>query len=109
MSRIIHIQINDSEAPPATPEMEQERRVAIFDLIEDNSFAVPGRDGLAAPAVLSGLSLCVGGPAKQAPASCRTAGRISPEERQDEGGCKSARPVKDAGMDGMHERRAAFH
>ena len=38
MSRIIHIQINDSEAPPATPEMEQERRVAIFDLLEENSF-----------------------------------------------------------------------
>ena len=51
MSRIIHIQINDSEAPPATPEMEQERRVAIFDLIEGNYFA-PQRqhaDGYAGP------------------------------------------------------------
>ena len=59
MSRIIHIQINDSEAPPATPEMEQERRVAIFDLIEDNSFAVPGRDGLAAPQGPFRVELCI--------------------------------------------------
>ncbi len=28
-----------------TPEIEQERRVAIFDLLEDNRFAVPGRTG----------------------------------------------------------------
>ncbi|MBU3029887.1 UPF0262 family protein [Paracoccus marinaquae] len=45
MSRLIRIEIDDSAIPPATPEMEQERRVAVFDLIEDNSFAVPGRDG----------------------------------------------------------------
>ena len=38
MTRIIQIQIDDSEAPPATAEMEQERRVAIYDLIEENSF-----------------------------------------------------------------------
>ncbi|SNR56903.1 UPF0262 family protein [Paracoccus sediminis] len=49
MTRIVHIQIDDSQASPATPEMEQERRVAIFDLIEDNSFAIPGRDGQPAP------------------------------------------------------------
>ena len=45
MSRITRIDIDDSAIAPATPEMEQERRVAIFDLIEDNSFVVPGRDG----------------------------------------------------------------
>ena len=45
MSRLSKIEIDDSAIPPATPEMEQERRVAIFDLIEDNSFVVPGRDG----------------------------------------------------------------
>lgn len=49
MTRLIHIQIDDSALPPATPEMEQERRVAIFDLLEDNSFALPGRDGMAPP------------------------------------------------------------
>ena len=31
-------------APP-TPEIEQERRVAIFDLLEENRFALPPRDG----------------------------------------------------------------
>ena len=44
MTRITRISIDDSAIPPATPEMEQERRVAVFDLIEDNSFTVPGRD-----------------------------------------------------------------
>ncbi|MBC9245208.1 UPF0262 family protein [Paracoccus sp. 11-3] len=44
MSRITRIAIDDSAIPPATPQMEQERRVAVFDLIEDNSFTVPGRD-----------------------------------------------------------------
>ena len=45
MSRLVHIDIDDSALPPPTPEIEQERRVAIFDLLENNSFAVPGRDG----------------------------------------------------------------
>jgi len=44
MSRICHIDIDDSGLPPATPEMEQERKVAIFDLLEDNSFTLPARD-----------------------------------------------------------------
>lgn len=49
MSRICHIEIDDSNLPPPTPEIEQERRVAIFDLLEDNSFVLPGRDGQPAP------------------------------------------------------------
>ena len=44
MARIIHIEIDDSALPPPTPEVEQERRVAIFDLLEDNSFSLPARD-----------------------------------------------------------------
>lgn len=47
MSRIIDIAIDDSALPPPTPEIEQERRVAVFDLLEDNSFALPKRDGRA--------------------------------------------------------------
>ena len=47
MSRITHIEIDDSALPPPTPEIEQERRVAIFDLLEDNSFALPPREGRA--------------------------------------------------------------
>ncbi|MGI9395078.1 MAG: UPF0262 family protein [Boseongicola sp.] len=45
MSKIVHIEIDDSALPPPTPEIEQERRVAVFDLLEDNSFAIPDRDG----------------------------------------------------------------
>ena len=45
MSRIAHIEIDDSALPPPTPEIEQERKVAIFDLLEDNSCSLPERDG----------------------------------------------------------------
>jgi uncharacterized protein (UPF0262 family) len=44
MSKIIHIEIDDSNLPPPTPEIDQERKVAMFDLLEDNSFAMPARD-----------------------------------------------------------------
>ena len=40
-SRIIRIDIDDSALPPPTPEIQQERKVAIFDLLEDNSFTLP--------------------------------------------------------------------
>ncbi|WP_413875003.1 UPF0262 family protein [Albidovulum sp.] len=49
MSRICHIEIDDAGLPAPTPEVEQERRVAIFDLLEDNSFDLPGKDGAPAP------------------------------------------------------------
>ncbi len=49
MSYITHIDIDDSSLPPPTPEIEQERRVAVFDLLEENRFSLPGRDGRAAP------------------------------------------------------------
>ncbi len=45
MSHISHIEIDDSNLPPPTPEIEQERKVAMFDLLEANSFTLPGRDG----------------------------------------------------------------
>lgn len=50
MSKIIHIDLDDTGLPPPTPEIEQERRVAMFDLLEDNSFDLPVRDGREAPA-----------------------------------------------------------
>ena len=49
MTRICRIDIDDSDLPAPTPEMEQERRVAVFDLLEDNSFTLPEREGRAAP------------------------------------------------------------
>ncbi len=49
MSRICHIEIDDSSLPPPTPEIEQERRVAVFDLLEDNSFDLPAKGDGPAP------------------------------------------------------------
>ena len=59
MTRICAIDIEDSGLPPATPEIEQERRVAVFDLLEDNSFTLPARDGRSAPAGPFRLALSV--------------------------------------------------
>ncbi len=44
MAKITKIDIDDSALPPPTPEIEQERRVAVFDLLEDNSFTLPPRE-----------------------------------------------------------------
>lgn len=49
MTRISHIELDDRNLPPPTPEIEQERKVAIYDLLEDNSFALPVRDGRVVP------------------------------------------------------------
>ncbi len=45
MSRICHIELDTTNLPPPTPEIEQERKVAIFDLLEENTFVLPARDG----------------------------------------------------------------
>lgn len=37
-NRLVSIDLDDRGLPPPTPEVEQERRVAMFDLIEDNVF-----------------------------------------------------------------------
>jgi uncharacterized protein (UPF0262 family) len=49
MSRISHIELDDSALPPPTPEIEQERKVALFDLLENNSFTPAPRDGHPVP------------------------------------------------------------
>ncbi|UYV38100.1 UPF0262 family protein [Rhodobacteraceae bacterium D3-12] len=49
MSRISQIELDDSSLPPPTPEIEQERKVAMFDLLEENSFILPKRDDRIAP------------------------------------------------------------
>ncbi len=48
-ARISHIELDDRNLPPPTPEIEQERKVAMYDLLEDNSFALPARDGRDVP------------------------------------------------------------
>ncbi|WP_291727402.1 UPF0262 family protein [Leisingera sp. F5] len=59
MSRISHIELDDRNLPPPTPEIEQERKVAIYDLIEDNSFALPPREGHNQPAGPYHLGLAI--------------------------------------------------
>ncbi|WP_375282144.1 UPF0262 family protein [Pseudooctadecabacter sp.] len=49
MTKIIDIALDDRALPPPTPEIEQERKVAMFDLLEENSFALADRDGRAVP------------------------------------------------------------
>ncbi|KIC35764.1 MULTISPECIES: UPF0262 family protein [unclassified Leisingera] len=59
MSRISHIELDDRNLPPPTPEIEQERKVAIYDLIEDNSFALPQREDRDIPAGPYHLGLAI--------------------------------------------------
>lgn len=49
MSRLTQVDIDDANLPTPTPEIEQERKVAIFDLLEDNSFSLPAREDRPAP------------------------------------------------------------
>lgn len=44
MSKLIAVEIDDAGLAAPTPEIEQERKVAIFDLLEDNSFTLPARE-----------------------------------------------------------------
>jgi uncharacterized protein (UPF0262 family) len=48
-NRICAIDIDEAGLIRPTPEIEQERKVAIFDLLEDNTFSLPARDGREAP------------------------------------------------------------
>jgi len=49
MSRIAQIELDVFSHAPATPEIEQERKVAMFDLMENNSFSLPPRDDREVP------------------------------------------------------------
>ncbi len=49
MSKIIQIDLDDRNLPPPTPEIDQERKVAMFDLLENNSFSMPDRDDREVP------------------------------------------------------------
>ncbi|WP_226554236.1 UPF0262 family protein [Celeribacter naphthalenivorans] len=49
MSKLIAVEIDDAGLAAPTPEIEQERKVAIFDLLEDNSFTLPAREDREVP------------------------------------------------------------
>ncbi len=59
MSRIFEIDLDDSGLPPPTPEIEQERKVAIFDLLEENSLTLPARGDRQAPGGPYRLNLAI--------------------------------------------------
>ena len=58
-NRLCHIEIDETGLARPTPEIEQERRVAVFDLLEDNSFSLPPRDDRAIPAGPYRLALAI--------------------------------------------------
>ncbi len=43
--RLVAINLDEASIGRGNPDIEHERAVAIYDLIEDNSFAVPGHEG----------------------------------------------------------------
>ncbi len=59
MSHIVDIVLDDAAMPPSTPEIEQERQVAMFDLLEENSFHLPQRDDRVVPGGPYKLNLAI--------------------------------------------------
>ena len=59
MTHIFHIEIDDSALPPATPEIEQERKVAMFDILENNTFRLAKRGEVDTPGGPYRLSLSI--------------------------------------------------
>ena len=57
--RLIEVTLDETGLAPPTPEIEQERRVAIYDLIEENRFALPRRDDRPTPAGPYRLNLAI--------------------------------------------------
>ncbi len=57
--RITRIEIDDTGLAAPTPAIEQERKVAVFDLLEDNSFALAPRGGVVPPAGPYHLKLAI--------------------------------------------------
>ena len=57
--RLIAVNLDDAGLPAPTPEVEQERRVALFDLLEENSFGLADADAPPGPYVLN-LSIADG-------------------------------------------------
>jgi uncharacterized protein (UPF0262 family) len=49
MSHLIHVELDDTGLPPPTPEIDQERKVAMFDLLEENAFDLPEVEGRDTP------------------------------------------------------------
>ena len=48
-NRLIHVELDDRGLPAPTPEVERERKVALFDLIEENVFGLVQRGDRVVP------------------------------------------------------------
>lgn len=59
MTHLTAITLDDANLPPPTPEIEQERKVAVFDLLEDNSFVLPAREDRVVPGGPFALNLSI--------------------------------------------------
>ena len=44
-ARLIAVTLDDASFGRASPDIEHERAVAVYDLVEESDFALPGRDG----------------------------------------------------------------
>lgn len=44
-NRLVAVTLDEDSIGRGNPDQEHERAIAIFDILEDNSFAIPGREG----------------------------------------------------------------
>ncbi len=58
-NRLANIEIDETGLPAPTPEIDQERKVAIFDLLEENSFGLPADTGRDVPPGPYNLELAI--------------------------------------------------
>ena len=59
MSYLSNIELHDRNLPPPTAEIEQERKVAIFDLLEKNTFKLPEKVSRGSPNGPFNLNLAI--------------------------------------------------
>jgi uncharacterized protein (UPF0262 family) len=57
--RLVAVTLDEAILPAGSPEAERERRVAVADLLEENRFDLPAREGRAAPSGPYRLGLSV--------------------------------------------------
>ena len=49
LSKLVHVELDDRGLPAPTPEVERERKVALFDLMEENVFGLVQRGDTPVP------------------------------------------------------------